>query len=170
MEIRESATTVREDNNLIQPAEIEDNPPPEAVAPITPADNEEPAPNPEIREQFRKLLEEPSTIEVTDLRQVPWGKLRVAIDRLSPVIRSFEIPDLTTLNTLLMAVAHVVREQMGIKPPSETTSKSPGRNKQPMWLRRLEESVARLRSDLSRLTEMSRGATQKFQTIDTMYI
>ena len=66
-------------------------------------------------------------------------------------------------------VAHVVREQMGIKPPNETTSNPPVRNKQPMWLRRLEESVARLRSDLSRLTEMSRGATQKFQTIDIIY-
>ena len=169
MEIRESAKTDREDMNSIRQAELGDNPPPEVTAPITPAADEEPAPNPEIREQFRKLLEEPSAIKVTDLRQVPWGKLRVAIDRLSPVIKSFEIPDLATLNTLLLVVAHVVREQMGIKPPSETTSNSPGKNKEPMWLRRLEESVAKLRSDLSRLTEMSRGATQKFRTIDTIY-
>ena len=173
MEIREAATADQEDINAARQAELEDNPPPEPVASTNPVDedDEEPAPNPEIRELFKKLLDEPSLIKVTDLRQVPWAKLRVAIDRLSPVIRTFEVPDLTTLNTLLMVVAHVVREQMGIKPPSEdgTTTHGQRRNKQPMWLRRLEDSVAKLRSDLSRLTEMSRGTTQKFQTVDLIY-
>ena len=169
MEIREAAEAERDMQSAPQ-AEPEDNPPPEPIPPAN-IEDEEPAPDPEVRELFKKLLEEPSLIKVTDLRQVPWGKLRVAIDRLSPVIRTFEVPDLTTLNTLLMVVAHVVREQMGIEPPSEdeTTSQEQRRNKKPMWLRRLEDSVGKLRSDLSRLTEMSRGTTQKFQTIDIIY-
>jgi len=99
MEIREAATAERENDDAARQAEQEDNPPPEPVAPTNPVGNEEQAPNPEIRELFKKLLDEPSLIKVTDLRQVPWGKLRVAIDRLSPVIRSFEVPDLTTLNS-----------------------------------------------------------------------
>jgi hypothetical protein len=170
MEIRTAAIADREDTESARQAVVEDNPPPEPIEPPTnPVEEEGPTPNREIKEQFKKLLDQPSLIKVTDLRQVPWGKLRVAIDRLSPVIKSFETPDLTTLNTLLMAVAHVVREQMGVKAPSEPTNNTPRRNKQPMWLRRLEESVAKLRSDLSRLTEMSRGATQKYQTIDIIY-
>ena len=171
MEIRESATTDHEDLESARQAEPDDNPPPEPAVPSNPVEEEEPAPDPETTELFKKLLQEPSLIKVTDLRQVPWGKLRVAIDRLSPVIRTLEVPDLTTLNTLLMVVAHVVREQMGIKPPSEdeTTSQGQRRNKKPMWLRRLEDSVGKLRSDLSRLTEMSKGTTQKYQTIDLIY-
>eukprot|EP00116_Pleurobrachia_bachei_P006969 sb/3467231/ len=60
MEIREAATTDREDMNAARQVVLGDNPPPEAIEPPTnPVEEEGPPPNREIKEQFKKLLDQP---------------------------------------------------------------------------------------------------------------
>ena len=121
-----------------------------------------------VKEKLIDLMDDPSSIKVKDLRHRRWKDIRDEIDHITPAIVRIPTPTLTSLNTLLLAVAHTVRDRIGEPPPRDADSDSPNANtkkvKAPLWKRRLDRSVLLLRGDLSRLTEMSQGKRLKEST------
>ena len=121
-----------------------------------------------VKEELIELMNDPSSIKVKDLRHRRWKDIRDEIDRITPAIIRIPTPTLTSLNTLLLAVAHTVRDRIGEPPPRDADSDSSNANakkvKAPLWKRRLDRSVLLLRKDLSRLTELSHGKRLKEST------
>ena len=125
---------------------------------------------PQRQDVERRLLEltsDPSGIRLPDLRHLRWKDIRDQIDTISPVILTIPTPTLTSLNTLLLAVAQVISERLGVKPPPAASSDSSGpkKSKEPLWKRRMDKSVLQLRADLSRLTELSMNRRLKDSTM-----
>ena len=123
-----------------------------------------------IKQRLQELMDDPSGIHLSDLRHRRWKDIRDEIDLISPIITSIPTPTLTSLNTLLLAVAQVVRDRLGEKPPPDPSSSGPNSktSKAPLWKRRLDKSVLLLRGDLSRLTELINGRQLKCSSMNDL--
>ena len=118
----------------------------------------------EITEQISKLLEEPERIQTKPMRYVNNKRLKKETMIVNECLASFCHENITEINTLLLAAAHVVRDRLGEK---ILPTKVP-ENKQPFWKRRIEDNVKELRKDISHLAEVLKGTKLKSKIIDKL--
>ena len=94
-----------------------------------------------ITEQISKLLEEPERIQAKPMRYANNKRLKEETMIVNECLASFCLENITEINTLLLAAAHIVRDLMGGK---ILPTKVP-ENKQPFWKRRIEDRIKELR-------------------------
>ena len=118
----------------------------------------------EITEQISKLLEEPERIQTKPMRYANNKRLKEETMIVNECLASFCLENITEINTLLLAAAHVVRDCIGGK---ILPTKVP-ENKQPFWKRRIEDKIKELRKDMSHLTEVLKGTKLKSKILDNL--
>ena len=119
-----------------------------------------------ITEQLRKLLEDPSSIEVKPLRHVNRKQLREETSLVNSCMAGISTSSITDTNTLMLAGAHIVRERLGEKISSNM---SPEKRKAPLWKRRIEDKIIQVRKDISHLEEMRKGTVLKQRIREELY-
>ena len=115
-----------------------------------------------LRDRIVTLTASPEEIKVKVLRHIDRKKLATLSEEVNCVVATIETSTITETNTLLLAAAHVAREELGEK---MFNPNSPPK-KEPWWKRRVEEKIAQDRSDISQLEEMKKGRTLKKKITD----
>ena len=115
-----------------------------------------------LRERIVTLASTPEDIKVKSLRHIDRKKLATLTEEVNCAVATIETSCITETNTLLLAAAHIVREELGEKIFNPNSSPK----KDPWWKRRVEEKIAQDRSDISQLEELKKGRTLKKKITD----
>ena len=118
----------------------------------------------DLRSKLLTLMRETDNIEVKILRHVNRKKLTEKTKAINTVLPTVPTHTITDTNTLLLAAAHVVREELG-----EKVSVKKKVVKDPLWKRRIEAKIMEHRSDISRIEELKKKKILKSKVVAELH-
>ena len=117
----------------------------------------------DIRQKILYLMANPEKIETTALRNTNRRKLRDKAKEINSAAAMIETDTITDTNLLILACAHVTREEVGV-----AMTKQQQQQKEPYWKRRIRAKIQQDRSDISRLEEMKKGKKLKDKIVNDL--
>ena len=101
------------------------------------------------------MINEEKRERLPALRKVNRRKLKEEVKKVNQVLEKVATKEITGTNTLIYAGAVIVAEKLGLRGRKAT------KRREPMWKRRLESQIKRMRFDLNRVEALLQGKTLK---------
>ena len=123
----------------------------------------------EVLEKLREVFFNSESRDIPSMKGIDRRKVKVQLRLVEGVIHNLveESMCVTEVNRLLYAGSYVVADRLGLLRKTKKEQKH-RKDRRPYWQRRLEESITRLRKDISRIEELRKGVRMAKKVIDEL--
>ena len=116
----------------------------------------------EVAKTLSNVLRQEGKTRLPALRTVNKGVLKREVQKMNHLLSKIRSDSITTTNDLIYAAAVVTTENAGVK------IKKGKRQTEPMWKRRMEDQILRMRKNLNRVEELKKGRKIKDSIVDEL--